>query len=122
MVDFTKLMFWVDDWTDVNPGIVGGQPLKLIAIQKERRIRKFWKKSIKNWIYRIGDTKMIVYKEYPLSPAVMKMGLSGHFLRNSGSPYHKYAKTMEFYFDAFVGNPSELKFLMWRDLNDYELV
>ena len=122
MVDWRQLIFWVDDWRDTDPGQIKGQPLILVGVQKERRIRKLWKKSIKNWIYAIDGSKMIVYKEYPLSPAVMKMGLSGHFLNKSGNPMHRYAVDMDYYYDVFVHNLFDIDNIEWRERNNYELV
>lgn len=118
MVDPNKLMYWVDNWRESNPGKIDGIPLRLIATQTERRITKFWKKSIKNWIYEIHGTRLIVYKEFPLSPAVMKMGLSGHFLEKSGNPMHKKSIPMEQYAMYFLDNADP----EWLKRNDYVLV
>lgn len=121
-LDPNALMFWVDNWkeiTDIHAGKIDGKPLLEIAHQKERRL---WKKligrKIKNYIYHISGTRLIVYKEYKKSAAVMRMGLSGHFLKMSGNPLHKYAVSMETYARYFLDgiDPD------WLARNDYELV
>lgn len=122
MVNPDRLMYMVDDWRDSKPGKVDGRDLILIAVQKERRLSKFWKKSIKNWIYRIAGTKEIVYKEYPASPGVMRMGLKGSFLRNSGNPWHRKSVPMEEYYDMFVANKNRPTYVAWRKRNDFSLI
>lgn len=118
MVNPKNLMYWVDSWKNTNPGKVNGVHLFLIAIQKARRARDLWRKKPKNWIYKIGNTREIVYKEFERSPAVMKMGVSGHFLRHSGNPFHKFMVPMEKYAKYFIDNSDP----EWLKRNDYELV
>jgi len=122
VLDPNALMFWVDKWKDITDSFAGkidGKLLRLIAIQRERRL---WKRligrKIKNWIYYIEGTRLIVYKEFPKSAGAMKMGLSGHFLKTSGSPYHKFAVPMETYARYFLDNIDP----DWLKRNDYELI
>ena len=113
MVNPKSLMYWVDNWRDADPGEIGGKKLNLIAIQHARRLRNLWRKRPKNLIYKIGNTREIVYKRYSKSPAVMKMGISIKRLGN-----HPNAVSMEKYAKYFIDkkNPD------WLERNNYELV
>ena len=113
MVDPKSLMYWVDNWRNADPGEVGGKKLALIAIQHARRLRNLWRKKPKNYIYRIGKGREIVYKRYSKSPAVMKMGISIKRLRN-----HPNAVSMEKYAEYFIDHKDS----DWLERNNYELI
>lgn len=93
------VMWKLDDWTDNNPktndydpGVLDGKKLKLIALQRERRLLIF--KTTKNWIYQVGDSRLIVYKPFSKCAGVVPMGLSlTSGLRHPKSvPMETYAK------------------------------
>ena len=110
-VDPKELMYWVDDWRKSDPGTVNGQPLQLYGIQVIKRFLR--PKVTKNWIYRIGTTREIVYKPFPKAPAVMKMGISGNTWAQ-----HPKSVSMEQYAKYFIDRVD----LDWLKRNSFELV
>jgi len=122
-INFMTLMYWCDDvidddpsTRDYDPGTVKDQPLILVAVQYDRRKRR--QGRIKNYIYRIGSTREIVYKKFRKSPAVMKMGVSLKRLLTSGKPYHKFAVSMEQYADYILDNEEP----QWLKRNDFRRI
>lgn len=109
-VDPKELMYWTDDYKKSNPGSVNGQPLKLIGIQVIKRVLR--PKITKNYIYRIGNTREIVYKPFESAPAVMKMGISGVTWER-----HPNSVSMEDYAKYFIDKVD----LAWLKRNNFEV-
>lgn len=109
-IDFNKIgvfTFFVDDYRDfdpktknASPGKVDGQQLNLIAYQFQRTWNpKSWfgNGQIKNWIYRVGSSRTVVYKQGPDNPGVCLMGIS-----INRQDYHPNAVPMEMYAKLFI--------------------
>lgn len=110
MIDPRELMYWVDDYKKAYPGTIDNQPLKLIGLQVIKRFLK--PKITKNYIYRIGNTREIVYKTYEFSPAVMKMGISSTTWER-----HSKSVSMEDYAKYFIDRID----LEWLKRNSFEV-
>jgi hypothetical protein len=114
------VMWKLDDWkddnpktNDYNPGKLDGKELRLIALQKERRLRNLFFKTTKNWIYHVGNTRLIVYKPFPKCAGVIPMGLS----LKSGLRHPK-SVPMETYAKLFIDRID----IIWLHENDFVLV
>ena len=140
-IDFSKVgvfMGFVDDYRDfdpntknASPGKLNGNQLNLIAYQRERTWNpKTWfgKGNVKNWIYRVGSTRLVIYKPSPNTPGWALMGIS-----RSRMDYHPNAISMELYAKIFIDknstDPDVIKYLQpaglstisqWMDLNNFE--
>jgi len=133
--DVNTAVRMVDNWRERYPGTIDGHPLKLLAIQKERRLRRIFKGKVKHWIYWQESSKNIWYKNSKDAVGVVKMGFS---LRRLSE--HPNAVPMEFYHDVFTMPHSLIPISLlpeaskktleqlaltgaeWMRLNDYELV
>ena len=109
-IDFNKVgvfTFFVDAWRDndpktrnASPGKVDGQQLNLIALQYQRTWNPstwFGKGQVKNWIYRVGSSRIVVYKQGPDNPGVCLMGIS-----IKRQDFHPNAIPMELYAKLFI--------------------
>lgn len=97
--------FFVDAWRDndpttrdASPGKVDGQQLVLIGQQRQRTFwHGFGQGPVKNWIYKVGNMRQVVYKQGPDNPGVVLMGIS-----LSRMDYHPNALPMETYCKIFI--------------------
>lgn len=133
--DVNTAVRMVDNWRERNPGMLDDKPLRLIAIQKQRRLKRIFRGKVKHYIYWQEGTKNIWYKNAKDSVGVVKMGFSIKRLNS-----HPNAVPMEFYHDVFTMPHSLIPLSLlpesqkktleelaltgaaWLSLNDYELV
>ena len=121
MVNPRDLMYLTDDYKPLPLGTINGNSLFPIAIQYERfKMFRGRRSRVKNHIWQIGGTKMLVYSRSPKPIALMKMGLSAKYLNrmtSQGQSRHKHAISVEDYYQKFVGAPDT----NWLKRNRYEL-
>lgn len=133
--DINTAVRMVDNWRERCPGEIDGKQLKLIGIQRERRIRRLFGKKIKHYIYQKDGSSELWYKNDKCAVGVVKMGFSVKRLTS-----HPFAVPMEFYHDVFTMPHSLVPVRLlpehqkktleqlaltgaeWLRLNNYELV
>ena len=124
----------VDNWRERTPGTIDGKALKLVGIQKQRRLRRLFRGRIKYYIYLQVGTEAIWYKRKRSAVGIVKMGFSVRKLMS-----HPKAVPAEFYYAVFTSPEKvipvshleqkqqetirslDMTGTGWLAMNDYEL-